>query len=157
MRRVADEDIAGDRARGADPNLSGFSPERRYGSIGPALYGLRTAVVTLVLLALLRSRRLRWEFRDHRAVLDDREVVYSLADRGIRQLGGKRLEPRAYLRDEYALDALVDYRLDAADPLRDVPQSGLERQARRQAASGAQREHQALGAPRPRSARQLRS
>ena len=106
------------------------------------------------------QRRLRWEFREHRAVLDGREVVYTLADHGIRLLGGK-LELRQvvrrsddghqtqivtsrrdlpaievayrmferwrqenffkYLRDEYALDALVDYQLDAADPLRDVP------------------------------------
>ena len=105
-------------------------------------------------------RRLRWEFREHRAVLDGREVVYHLADHGIQLLGGK-LELREvvrrsdnghqtqvvtsrrdlpaievayrmferwrqenffkYLRDEYALDALVDYKLDAADPLRDVP------------------------------------
>jgi transposase len=109
-----------------------------------------------------RSRqRLRWEFREHRAVLDGREVVYQLADHGIRLLGGK-LELRQvvrladdghhqtqvvtsrrdlpalevayrmferwrqenffkYLRDEYALDALVDYQLDPADPQRDVP------------------------------------
>jgi hypothetical protein len=26
-----------------------------------------------------------------------------------------------YLRDEYALDALVDYQLEPADPQRDVP------------------------------------
>jgi hypothetical protein len=106
-------------------------------------------------------RRLRWEFREHRAVLDGREVVYQLADHGIRLLGGK-LELRQvvrladdgrhqtqvvtsrrdlpaievayrmferwrqenffkYLRDEYALDALVDYQLDPADPQRDVP------------------------------------
>jgi transposase len=107
------------------------------------------------------QRRLRWEFREHRAVLDGREVVYQLADHGIRLLGGK-LELRQvvrladdgkhqtqvvssrrdlsaieiayrmferwrqenffkYLRDEYALDALVDYQLDPADPQRDVP------------------------------------
>ena len=106
-------------------------------------------------------KRLRWEFREHRAVLDGREVVYQLADHGIRLLGGK-LELRQvvrlsddgrhqtqvvtsrrdlpaievayrmferwrqenffkYLRDEYALDALVDYQLDPADPHRDVP------------------------------------
>jgi lambda repressor-like predicted transcriptional regulator len=106
-------------------------------------------------------RRLHWEFREHRAVLDGREVVYQLADHSIRLLGGK-LELRQvvrladdghhqtqvvtsrrdlpaievahrmferwrqenffkYLRDEYALDALVDYQLDPADPLRDVP------------------------------------
>jgi len=106
-------------------------------------------------------RRLRWEFREHRAVLDGREVVYKLADHSIRLLGGK-LELRQvvrladdgrhqtqvvtsrrdlpaievayrmferwrqenffkYLRDEYALDALVDYQLDPADPTRDVP------------------------------------
>jgi Transposase protein/Winged helix-turn helix len=106
-------------------------------------------------------RRLRWEFREHRAVLDGREVVYQLADHGIRLLRGK-LELREvvrladdgdhqtqvvtsrrdlpaievayrmferwrqenffkYLRDEYALDALVDYQLEAADPQRDVP------------------------------------
>jgi len=106
-------------------------------------------------------RRLRWEFREHRAILDGREVVYQLADHGIRLLGGK-LELRQvvrladdghhqtqvvtsrrdlpaievayrmferwrqenffkYLRDEYALDALVDYQLDPADPQRDVP------------------------------------
>jgi transposase len=106
-------------------------------------------------------RRLRWEFREHRAVLDGREVVYQLADHGIRLLRGK-LELRQvvrlaedgkhqtqivtsrrdlpaievahrmfsrwrqenffkYLRDEYALDALVDYQLDPADPERDVP------------------------------------
>jgi transposase len=109
-----------------------------------------------------RSRqRLRWEFREHRAVLDGREVVYQLADHSIRLLGGK-LELRQvvrladdgrhqtqvvtsrrdlpaievayrmferwrqenffkYLRDEYALDALVDYQLEPADPQRDVP------------------------------------
>lgn len=106
-------------------------------------------------------RRLRWEFREHRAVLDGREVVYKLADHGIKLLGGK-LELRQivrlsddgqhqtqvvtsrrdlpaievayrmferwrqenffkYLRDEYALDALVDYNLEPADPDRDVP------------------------------------
>jgi transposase len=106
-------------------------------------------------------RRLRWEFREHRAVLDGREVVYKLADHSIRLLRGK-LELRQvvrladdgrhqtqvvtsrrdlpaievayrmferwrqenffkYLRDEYALDALVDYQLEPADPKRDVP------------------------------------
>ena len=106
-------------------------------------------------------RRLRWEFREHRAVLDGREVVYQLADHGIRLLGGK-LELRQvvrladdgqhqtqvvtsrrdlpaievayrmferwrqenffkYLRDEYALDALVDYQVEPADPHREVP------------------------------------
>jgi transposase len=106
-------------------------------------------------------KRLRWEFREHRAVLDGREVVYRLADHSIRLLGGK-LELRQvvrlsddgrhqtqvvtsrrdlpaievayrmferwrqenffkYLRDEYALDALVDYQLEPADPHRDVP------------------------------------
>ena len=106
-------------------------------------------------------KRLRWEFREHRAVLDGREVVYRLADHGIRLLGGK-LELREvvrlsddgrhqtqvvtsrrdlpaievayrmferwrqenffkYLRDEYELDALVDYQLEPADPDRDVP------------------------------------
>lgn len=106
-------------------------------------------------------KRLRWEFREHRAVLDGRQVVYQLADHGIRLLGGK-LELREvvrlsddgchqtqvvtsrrdlpaievayrmferwrqenffkYLRDEYALDALVDYQLEPADPHRDVP------------------------------------
>jgi len=106
-------------------------------------------------------RRLRWEFRQHRAVLDGREVVYQLADHGIHLLRGKlalrqvvrlsndgrhqtqivtsrhdlpaievayRMFERwrqenffKYLRDEYALDALVDYQLDPADPQRDVP------------------------------------
>jgi transposase len=106
-------------------------------------------------------RRLRWEFREHRAMLDGREIVYQLADHGIRLLGGK-LELRQvvrladdgqhqtqvvtsrrdlpaievayrmferwrqenffkYLRDEYALDALVDYQLEPADPQREVP------------------------------------
>jgi transposase len=106
-------------------------------------------------------KRLRWEFREHRAVLDGREVVYQLADHSIRLLDGK-LELRQvvrlsddgrhqtqvitsrrdlpaievayrmferwrqenffkYLRDEYALDALVDYQLEPADPHRDVP------------------------------------
>jgi transposase len=106
-------------------------------------------------------KRLRWEFREHRATLDGREVVYKLADHGVRLLGGT-LELREvvrlsddgshqtqvitsrrdlpaieiayrmferwrqenffkYLRDEYALDALVDYQLDPADPERDVP------------------------------------
>ena len=106
-------------------------------------------------------RRLRWEFREHRAVIDGPEVVYKLADHSIRLLGSK-LELRQvvrladdgrhqtqvvtsrrdlpaievayrmferwrqenffkYLRDEYALDALVDYQLEPADPLRDVP------------------------------------
>ncbi|HEU4727468.1 MAG TPA: helix-turn-helix domain-containing protein [Kofleriaceae bacterium] len=105
-------------------------------------------------------KRLRWEFREHRAVLDGREVAYQLADHSI-LLGGK-LELRQvvrlsddgrhqtqvvtsrrdlpaievayrmferwrqenffkYLRDEYALDALVDYQLEPADPHRDVP------------------------------------
>lgn len=108
-----------------------------------------------------KTKRLRWEFREHSAVLDGRKVTYKLADHGIRLLGGK-LELREvvrlsddgshqtqvvtsrrdlpaievahrmferwrqenffkYLRDEYALDALVDYKLDAADPARDVP------------------------------------
>jgi hypothetical protein len=106
-------------------------------------------------------KRLRWEFREHRAALDGRQVGYQLADHGIRLLGGK-LELREvvrlsddgchqtqvvtsrrdlpaievayrmferwrqenffkYLRDEYALDALVDYQLEPADPHRDVP------------------------------------
>lgn len=106
-------------------------------------------------------RRLRWEFREHSAVLDGRKVVYQLADHGIRLQRGK-LELREvvrladdgqhqtqivtsrrdlpaievayrmferwrqenffkYLRDEYALDALVDYQLEPADPQRDVP------------------------------------
>jgi hypothetical protein len=105
--------------------------------------------------------RLLWEFREHRAVLDGREVAYQLADHGIRLLDGK-LELREvvrlsddgrhqtqvvtsrrdlpaievayrmferwrqenffkYLRDEYALDALVDYQIEPADPHRDVP------------------------------------
>ena len=108
-----------------------------------------------------RSRRLlSWQFREHRATLDGREVVYSLADHGIKLLGGKlqlrqvtrqsddghqtqvvtsrrdlpaievayRMFERwrqenffKYLREEYALDALVDYQLDPADPLREVP------------------------------------
>ena len=33
-------------------------------------------------------KRLRWEFREHCAVLDGREIVYRLADHGIRLLGG---------------------------------------------------------------------
>ena len=106
------------------------------------------------------QRRLRWEFREHRATIDGREIVYMLADHGIRLLDGK-LELRQvvrrsddghqtqivtsrrdlpaievayrmferwrqenffkYLRDEYALDALVDYQIEAADPLREVP------------------------------------
>jgi transposase len=106
-------------------------------------------------------KRLRREFREHRAILDGREVVYQLADHGIRLLGGKlalrqvvrlsddgrhqtqvitsrrdlpaievayRMFERwrqenffKYLREEYALDALVDYQIEAADPQRDVP------------------------------------
>jgi hypothetical protein len=106
-------------------------------------------------------KRLRWEFREHRAVLDGRQVVYQLADHSIRLLDGT-LELRQvvrlsddgrhqtqvitsrrdlpaievayrmferwrqenffkYLRDEYALDALVDYQVEPADPHRDVP------------------------------------
>jgi hypothetical protein len=106
-------------------------------------------------------KRLRWEFREHRAVLDGREIAYKLADHTVRLLGGdlelrevvrlsddgthqtqvltSRLDLSAievayrmferwrqenffkYLRDEYALDALVDYQVDPADPQRDVP------------------------------------
>lgn len=42
-------------------------------------------------------RRLRWEFREHSAVLDGRKVVYQLADHGIRLLRGK-LELREVVR-----------------------------------------------------------
>jgi len=42
-------------------------------------------------------KRLRWEFREHRAVLDGRQVVYQLADHDIRLLGGK-LELREVVR-----------------------------------------------------------
>ncbi|MEO6775086.1 MAG: putative transposase [Kofleriaceae bacterium] len=48
-----------------------------------------------------------------------------------------------YLRDEYALDALVDYQRDPADPQRDVPNPA--RHARRQAARGVCRRHRAVG------------
>jgi transposase len=108
-----------------------------------------------------RSRRVAAkQFQEHRATLDGREVIYTLADQGIRLLGGKlrmrqvtrrsddghqtqvvtsrrdlpaievayRMFERwrqenffKYLREEYALDALVDYQFEPADPMRDVP------------------------------------
>ena len=100
------------------------------------------------------------QFREHCATLDGRKVVYTLADQGIRLLGGKlrmrqvtrrsddghqtqvvtsrrdlsaievayRMFERwrqenffKYLREEYALDALVDYQFEPANPMRDVP------------------------------------
>jgi len=99
-------------------------------------------------------------FQEHRAVLDGREVNYTLADQGVHLLRGKlrlrqvtrlstdghqtpiitsrrdlpavevafRMFERwrqenffKYLREEYALDALVDYEVDPADPKREVP------------------------------------
>jgi hypothetical protein len=105
-----------------------------------------------------RVRRSR--FKRHEAVIDGRKVSYTLADHGVRLLGGQlrlrqvtrlgenghqtpiltsrrdvaavevayRMFERwrqenffKYLREEYALDALVDYGVVAADPERDVP------------------------------------
>jgi hypothetical protein len=99
-------------------------------------------------------------FQEHRAVLEGREIVYSLADQGILLLGGKlrlrqvtrlsddghqtpiltsrrdlsavevafRMFERwrqenffKYLREEYALDALVQYAVVPDDPAREVP------------------------------------
>ena len=99
-------------------------------------------------------------FGPHEAVLDGRRVAYTLADQGVRMLGGKlrlrqvtrlvedghqthvltsrrdipaievafRMFERwaqenffKYLREEYALDALADYGVVAADPAREVP------------------------------------
>jgi transposase len=100
-------------------------------------------------------------FRLHTAVVDGREVRYTLADQGLRLLGGRlrlrqvtrlsedtahqtaivtsrrdlapaevafRMFERwrqenffKYLREEYALDALVDYQVEPADATREVP------------------------------------
>jgi len=108
-----------------------------------------------------RFRRVaRSFFRLHEDIIDGRKVSYTLADQGVRLLGGKlRLRqvvrltenghqtpiltsrrdlPAAevafrmferwtqenffkYLREEYALDALVDYEVVADDPTREVP------------------------------------
>jgi prepilin-type processing-associated H-X9-DG protein len=108
-----------------------------------------------------RSRRVRaGRFGDCTAVIDEREVAYRLADRGVRLQGGLRLRQVTrlgsdghhqthivtsrrdlpavevayrmferwrqenffkYLREEYALDALADHRLEPADPARTVP------------------------------------
>jgi hypothetical protein len=108
-----------------------------------------------------RSPRLsRSRFRDHSAVIDGREITYTLADHGIALLGGRlrlrqvtRLRDEGhqtpivtsrrdlpaveiayrmferwrqenffkYLREEYALDALADHKLEPADPDRTVP------------------------------------
>jgi prepilin-type processing-associated H-X9-DG protein len=102
----------------------------------------------------------RRRFREHAATVDGHEVRYTLADQGIRLLGGKlrlrqvtrlsddthqthivtsRRDLRAievayrmferwrqenffkYMRDEFALDALVDYSVEKDDPTREVP------------------------------------
>ncbi len=107
-----------------------------------------------------RSRRVgRKHFEEHRATIDGREVVYTLADQGTRLKNGLRLRQVTrltanghqtpivtsrrdlsaievahrtfsrwrqenffkYLRQEYALDALVDYDTEPADAARDVP------------------------------------
>ncbi len=108
-----------------------------------------------------RFRRVpRRRFRERKAVFEGRDVAYTLADQGVRLLGGKlrlrqvtRRSPDGhqtpivtsrrdlsdievafrmferwrqenffkYLREEYALDALVDYAVVPADPARDVP------------------------------------
>jgi hypothetical protein len=108
-----------------------------------------------------RFRRVaRSTFRLHEDIIDGRKVSYTLADQGVRLLGGKlRLRqvvrltenghqtpiltsrrdlPAAqvafrmferwtqenffkYLREEYALDALVDYEVVPDDPTREVP------------------------------------
>ena len=108
-----------------------------------------------------RFRRVaRSLFRLHEATIDGRKVTYTLADQGVRLLGGKlrmrqvvrltedghqtpiltsrrdlsavevafRMFERwtqenffKYLREEYALDALVDYEVVPDDPTREVP------------------------------------
>jgi transposase len=107
-----------------------------------------------------RSRRVSARaFRKHTATIDGHKVSYTLADQGVRLLGGKlqlrqvtrlqddhqtpiitsrrdlpaveiayRMFERwrqenffKYLREEYALDALVDYDTEPADAARDVP------------------------------------
>jgi transposase len=108
-----------------------------------------------------RFRRVaRKRFQKHRAVLDGKEVSYTLADQGIHLLGGKlrlrqvtrlsedghqtpiitsrrdlpavevayRMFERwrqenffKYMREEYALDALVDYGIVPDNPTREVP------------------------------------
>jgi hypothetical protein len=99
-------------------------------------------------------------FHEHAAMIEGREICYSLADQGVWLLGGKlrlrqvtrlcdsghqtailtsrrdlaaievafRMFERwrqenffKYLREEYALDALVDYTVEPDDPARDVP------------------------------------
>jgi hypothetical protein len=99
-------------------------------------------------------------FRECRAILDGRKVVYTLSDQGVRLLRGRlrlrqvtRLSQNGhqtpiltsrrdlpavqvafrmferwrqenffkYLREEYLIDALVDYTVVPDDPLRDVP------------------------------------
>lgn len=108
-----------------------------------------------------RSRRVaRARFTQHAAIIDGIQVAYTLADQGIRLLGGKlrlrqvtrlaadghqtpiltsrrdlpavevafRMFERwrqenffKYLREEYALDALVDYAVVPDNPAREVP------------------------------------
>lgn len=102
----------------------------------------------------------RSRFKDCHAVIEGRQVVYTLADQGVLLLGGAlrlrqvtrlskdghqtpvitsrrdlaaievayRMFERwrqenffKYLREEYALDALIDYTVVPADPLREVP------------------------------------
>jgi transposase len=111
-------------------------------------------------------------FREHRAILDGRRVVYTLSDQGVRLLGGKlrlrqvtRLSENGhqtpiltsrrdlpavqvafrmferwrqenffkYLREEYLIDALVDYTVVPDDPSREVPnpkRAALDRKLR---------------------------
>ena len=106
-----------------------------------------------------RRRHPRRGFTEQHAVIDGREVRYTLSERAIRLRGGLRLreiaelrsdggqtlfvtshwEPPAvllayrlferwrqenyfrYMKEQFALDALVDYQVEADDPTREIP------------------------------------
>ncbi len=132
------------------------------GGYSPALFlRLITAGFDILTYRKGRVRRVpRARFQRHEGIVDGHQVVYDLADQGVRLLGGKlrlrqvtrrsddghqtpiltsrrdlptfdvatRMFARwrqenffKYLREEYALDALVDYTVVPDDPTRDVP------------------------------------
>ena len=148
--------------------IRGLVGERRVtivfdrGGWSPKLFGdIITQGFDILTYRKGRTCRLpRSRFSDHSAVIDGREIAYTLADHGIALLGGKlrlrqvtrlregghqtpvvtsrrdlpaievayRMFERwrqenffKYLREEYALDALADHQIEAADPDRTVP------------------------------------
>jgi DNA-binding CsgD family transcriptional regulator len=132
------------------------------GGFSPALFhGLVSKGFDILTYRKGRFRRVSKRcFRNQSGVIEGRPVTYTLADQGVRLLGGKlhlrqvtRLADNGhqtpiltsrrdlsavevayrmferwrqenffkYLREEYALDALVDYGAEPADPNREVP------------------------------------